>query len=296
MRRLLAIVTCLLVVSVGCAPQPEPEQPTRVAPLPPGDALPLRVDAMLYGSAQTCRVDDECPGGVCYYGACVGLLVVDQRWMQVEITERVVASARAREGLRARIIVHLERILAQPDTDLAFRARALLPLEGLKAMASLERALSDRDERLQAAASLALTRLGDAKGLPMAQALIEHEERGIAAEALRALGESGLDEALIPLLRTLNANFDGILLRATVGGLRALDDRRAVRPLLGWLADAPEYLHHEIFVTLRALTGAPLGSDVEAWERWIQDNDPPQAPAFRVRAHRVEDELGLPTP
>lgn len=286
----------LLVVSSGCAREPESPQPQAVAPLPPGDALPPRVDAMLYGSTQTCRLDEECPGGVCYYGACVGLLVVDQRWMQVEITERVVASAGAREGLRERIIVHLERILGQPDTDLAFRARALLPLEGLEATAQLERALADRDERLQAAAALALTRLGSDAGLPMARALTEHAELGIAAEALRALGQGGSDAALVPLLRTLNANLDGLLLRAAIDGLRRLGDTRAVRPLVGWLDEAPEYLHHEIFVTLRSLTGARLGSDVGAWERWIQGNDPPQAPVVRVRVHMAEEELGLPAP
>jgi len=224
------------------------------------------------------------------------LLVVDQRWMQAEITERVVASAAAREGLRDRVIVHLERVLDQPDTDIAFRARALLPLEGLKALEPLERALADPDERLQATASLALTRLGVQAGLPMARALTEHAEQGIAAEALRALGASGMDGALVPLLRTLNSDLDGVLLRAAIDGLRALGDRRAIRPLHRWLAHAPEYLHHEILVTLRAVTGASVGGDVEAWGRWIQDEDPPQAPAYRVRSHKAEDELGLPAP
>jgi hypothetical protein len=285
----------LLLLGTGCTQEPPPSDKAALAPLPPGDALPPRVDAMLYGSAQTCRGDD-CPGGVCYYGACVGLLVVDQRWMQVEITERIVAAVAAREGLRPRVIAHLVRQLDQPKADLAIRARTLLPLEGLSAKEALLRALGDPDERLQGAAALALTRLGAAEGLPMVRALTEHEELGIAAEALRALGKSKLDGALVPLLRNLNANLDAVLLRAALDGLRALGDLRAARPLHEWLAQAPEYLHHEILVTLRGLTGASLGNDVEGWGRWIETHDAPMAPEYTLRVQTAEDELGLPAP
>ena len=71
MGRALAIAWCAALFAAGCGP---PETPAaQLAPLPPGDALPLRVDAMLYGSAQTCRADNECPGAVCYYGESCGM-------------------------------------------------------------------------------------------------------------------------------------------------------------------------------------------------------------------------------
>jgi len=251
---------------------------------------------MLYGSAQTCRADAECPGEVCYFGACIGLLVVDQRWMQMAIMERVVAAVEAHEALRPRVITHLDKLLAQADADIAFRARTLLPLEGLGAVESLERALEDPDERLQAAAALGLARLGKESGLALSQALTEHELPAVATEALRALGASKHPEVLATLLRTLNADLDPVVLRATLAGLKAHGDKRALRPLLHWLERAPEYLHHEILGTMRALSGAEIGSDLAAWRRWFSAHPPPQPPAYTLRVFTADEELGLPTP
>jgi HEAT repeat protein len=143
---------------------------------------------------------------------------------------------------------------------------------------------------------MALTRLGEGEGLAMTRALTEHEELGVAAEALRALGHSKLPGALVPLLRTLNAVLDGTLLRAALDGLSLLGDPRAIRPLYSWLAEAPEYLHHEILVTLRSLSRATIGHDMEAWERWIEDHNPPPPPQYALRTHSADEELGLPTP
>ena len=95
MSRPFALVLAATFLITACAQEAAPpEAATAVIPLPPGDALPTRVDAMLYGSATTCRVDHECPGRVCYFGACIGLLVVDQRWMQTAIGERTAHLAR----------------------------------------------------------------------------------------------------------------------------------------------------------------------------------------------------------
>lgn len=281
----------------GCvAADPAEGTAPSVRPLPPGDALPVQLDAMLYGSAQTCRVDAECPGRVCYYGACIGLLVVDQRWMQAAITERVVAAVTEREALRPRVIAHLDRILAQSEADLAFRARALLPLERLGANASLERALEDPDERLQATAAMGLMRLGSEKGLPLTKALTEHSLPAVSTEAIRALGSSKLPAALTTLLRHLNADLDPMLLRATLNALAAHGDPRSMRPLLDWLDDAPEYLHHEILATMRAISGETIGNDVGAWRRWFTAHPPPHPPAYTLRVFAADDDLGLPTP
>ena len=281
---------------LGCAG----EETAAIAPtppsLPPGDALPTEIDAMLYGSAQTCRTNNECPGAVGYYGACIGLLVVDQRWMQESIVERVVESVSDHEELRERVIMHLDRVLKRPDTDLAFRARALLPLEALGAQESLNRALKDPEERLQAAAALALTRSGSPKALTLVGALSEDKQPAVAAEALRALGKSRLPDALVPLLRTLNADLDASLLRAALGGLALHGDLRAMKPLRAWVDRAPEYLHHEILATMRAISGAKVGNDLDAWDRWLEQHAPPDPPAYTTRVFLADDELGLPTP
>jgi hypothetical protein len=286
----------LLIGSLAACVSVEPVTTVAPAPLPPGDALPNSIDAMLYGSAQTCLADAECPGKVCYYGACIGLLVVDQRWMQMAITERVVAAVTSREALRPRVIKQLDRVLDQPEADLAFRARALLPLERLGSEASLERALQDPDERLQAAAAMGLTRLGSAKGLTLTQALTEHPLQAVAMEALRALGTSQLPEALPALLRTLNAELDPALLRAALAGLQAHGDARAMRPLTDWLDHAPEYLHHEILASMRSISGETIGYDTPAWRAWIAEHNPPPPPAYTLRVFAADDDLGLPTP
>ena len=273
----------------------EPE-PRAKAPLPPGDALPIALDAMLYGNAQTCRDDTQCPGAVCYYGACIGTLVVDQRWMQEAINARIVAAVGEDEELRRRVNLHLERVLSRSDTDLAFRARSLLVLEALGARAPLRRALEDPNEALQAAAALGLARLGFEEGLPLTSALTEHEQLGVASEALRALGTSQLPEALAPLLRTLNSDLDATLLRAALAGIAAHGDRRAIGPLRAWLDRAPEYLHHEILATMRDVTGTSIGKDLAAWDGWIAENPPPEPPAYTLRTFLADEDLGLPTP
>ena len=56
--------------------------------------------------------------------------------------------------------------------------------------------------------ALALTRLGDERGLSMTMALTESEQPAIAIEALLALGQSRRPEALVPLLRNLHPELD----------------------------------------------------------------------------------------
>lgn len=290
----LVAASAAVVLDVGCVSEPVPVD--RPRPLPPGDTLPPAVDAMMYGSAQACRVDADCPGRVCYYGSCVGLLIVDQRWMQEAIAAEIKAAVTRREALRPRVVGHFERVLQRTDTDLAFRARAVVALEALGATEPLRVALGDPDERLQSAAALALARLGEADGVPLVRALTEHDETAIACEALRALGDSKSPDALVPILRSLNPSFDGMVLRSAVDGLRRLGDIRATRPLVDLLTVGPEYLDLVIVDTLRVLTGATVGRDTDGWRSWVDEHNPARPPEFEVRAFDAEADLGLPTP
>ncbi|MGM0578294.1 MAG: HEAT repeat domain-containing protein [Myxococcota bacterium] len=292
-----AVVLAFALLAACAEGAPPAEEAPAARPLPPGEALPPAVDAMLYGSGQSCRRDAECAGRVCYFGSCMGLLLVDQRWMQERIGAALVEAAEGRPELRERLVEHLVRVLRREDTDLGYRARALVGLEGLGALEPIRKLLQRaEDERLEAAAALALVRQGEAAGLPMVRALTEHEEPAIAVEALRALGRSGHDEALEPLLRTLSPALDGMLLRAAIDGLRTLGDPRAIRPLVDFLEDAPGYLRHRTVSALRDLSGAGLGLDEASWRAWIEEHDPPRPPQVVLREWSPEGELGLPTP
>ncbi|MCB9728951.1 MAG: HEAT repeat domain-containing protein [Deltaproteobacteria bacterium] len=293
--RAAALCGALLALAACDAMTEAPAEPP-AEPLPPGTALPPDVDAMLYGNGKNCRQDDECPGDVCYFGACVGMLVVDQRWMQEQVSERLAAAAQRSPELRDRIVLHLVRVLERDDTDLAFRARALLPLERLGALDPLRAALDSPLEPLADAAALALARAGDPRGVPRARALTESEDTAVAAEALRALGRSRSPEALVPLLRTLEPALDGALLRSALDGLAALGDPRAIRPLIDFLPGSPDYLRWRVVHTLRELTGAALGLDGAPWRAWLAEHPQPPAPAWTPRPFSAEQDLGLPTP
>ena len=279
----------------ACAPEAA-ESRAPALEVPPGDALPASVESMLYGSTQSCGRDTECPGRVCFYGSCIGLLIAEQRWMQDAITSRLVDTLDVNVALRPRVVARLVAVLDRQETDLAFRARALIPLEALGEASIIRRALAMGDERLEAAAALALTRLGDPEGLPLAQALTEHTSPVLAVEAVRALGASELAQALPALLRNLAPDLDGALLRAVVDALGELGDPRAVRPLVTFLQDGPDFLRHRIVTALRRLTRAPVGSKPADWVAWVADHAPPEPPAYVLRDQQVDDGLGIPSP
>ena len=274
----------------------EPDATSIHETLPPGEGLPPTLDAMLYGASQGCIKDSDCPGDVCYFGACIGLLVVDQRWMQEAITARLLERAPEGSALRERVQTHLKRVLDRSGSDLAFRARALVPLGAMGALPPLKKALSDPDERLQAAAAIALTRLGDTDGLRLTSALTEDPQPSVAAEALRALGRSQHPDALMPILRTLNADLDPALLRSALKALADHADLRSMKALRDWWPRAPEYLHHNILDTMRRISGANIGNDEKAWEAWFREHAPPDPPPFTPRVFRADADLGLPTP
>lgn len=254
------------------------------------------LNAMLFGTADECIRDDDCASNVCYYGGCVGALVVDPRWLQEQIGVRLADHVGRYPELREPAIARVQEVFARKNTDVAYRARALLALEWLQAKEALADALKVRDERIQAAAALSLTRLGDPRGLDLAAALSEHEQRSVAVEALRALGKSKRPEALVPLLRVLNPELDREYLVAGIEGLVDLQDPRGIRPLVALLERAPEYLHHRIVRGLRALTKAGLGKDPEAWTRWVREQRPPAAPEVELRRYESEEDFGIPSP
>lgn len=266
------------------------------APLPPGMALPEDVEVTLFGSTTACRVDADCASGLCYYGACGGLLTVDTRWMQEVIADRVVALIEVEPALRERVVHHLARILRRPRTELSYRARCVVGLERLGAAAPLREALPELPEAVAEAAAMALARLGDPAGLAHTLALTEHDRVPIAIEAVRSLGGVKRDDALVGLLRLLNPDLDGDLVRAALDGLATLGDPRAVRPLVAFLAVAPEFLVVRTARTLTTLTGAPIGEDAVGWGRWVAASDLPEPPPYTVRPYRTEDDIGLPPP
>lgn len=264
--------------------------------LPAGGGLPEAVEEMLTGSARACRHDAECATRVCYYGTCMGALLIDQRWRQQRATAPLVRAARRDDALRARLVDRLREVFHRPDTDLAYRARALLVLEALGARGPLVAALDDPNEALQAVAALSLTRMGDARGLPLARALAESDARPVAVEALHALGASGAKEVLPDLLAWLNGDLDRERVRAAVVALKTLGDARAVGPLVRFVAEGPAYLRARVAMDLRALTGARLGTSPEAWAAWARDNPPPPPPPFRLHQPDAAAEFGLPEP
>lgn len=299
LTRLLAL--CLLLTFwVGCS-EPGPE--TKVAPpallAPANGGLPPLIDEMLSGSEQSCQADKECPAQVCYYGRCLGLLLVDQRWSQERIvaTLKQTMAERGNTEIRNRLEMRLGAFMVRQEGDVvAWQARSLLALEALEMTDTIAASLKHvRDERVRAAAAIALTRLGDPRGLPLTTALTEGEQTHVAIEALLALGKSSpSDEALTALLASLSEDVDRMVARAAIIGLGELGDKRAIGPLVDFLEDGPSHLRYRVVGVLRRLTDAKLGADPALWRVWVTDNAPPAAPAFKKRVVDDEVDFGMP--
>ncbi len=284
----------LLAFTPGCGAEAPQDQAAK--PLPPGNLLPEDVETMVFGSPSTCREDADCASGLCRYSACGGLVSTDARWLQERVGDVLVAHLEGQPELRARVIWHLSRVLRRPRLELALRARCVIGLELLGAFEALEGALDDLPEPIAEAAAVALTRMGRATGLAHTEALTEHDSIPIAVEALRALGASGRAEALPTLLAHLNPSLEGALQRAALDGLAALGDPRALRPLVAYLADVPDYLLLRAVKTTRSLAGVQISEDLDAWRRWVAANPPPDPPPYARREYRSDEDIGLPTP
>lgn len=290
--RLLLVMSFVLA---ACSGDAGPEATGQ--PLPPGDELPIDVHTMIQGRVQQCRNDEDCPGTPCYRYKCAGLLAdVDERWQQELTTRRLVERVGDDAELRRRVVLRLNEAAAADRSDVAFRARALLALEALGETASLRRYLTAKDERLQVAAGLGMTRLGDSAGLPIAKAATESDLPALAVEALRALGKSGLAEALPALLRNLNPELDPRAIRAALQALRDLGDPRATRPLVTFLKIAPDHLRRHCVHVLRAVTAQRIGTEAAAWEAWLESATVPDPPRFTLRRFSAAEDLGIPTP
>ena len=288
----------LAILALAACGGGAPAATTPTAALPEGNLLPEEIETIVFGSTSGCRDDADCASRICYYGACGGLLTVDTRWMQDTIADTLAQLADQRPQLRDRIVWNLARILTRPRTDAAFRARCVVGLERFGARAPLEDAIQAAGvpDSVQGEAAIALTRLGDAAGLPLTLALTEDDSVPTAVEALRALGVSKLPDALVGLLRTLNPDLDADLVRAAVDGLGDLGDPRAIAPLVTFLPRAPDFLVVRVSRALRQLTGTVLGEDVAAWQAWVAAHPPPPAPPYTLRAYRTEVDIGLPPP
>jgi len=295
MATLLALVPTVPSACGGAPEAPKDKAPAKLTL--PAAGLPQRLEEIISGGAQSCRKDSECVATVCYYGRCLGLLQVDQRFSQERILAELkrVVEAQDSPELNGRLEERLAEFIGRPDADVAWRARAIHGLEIIGRSAPIAKALESTDERVQAAASLALTRMGDARGVPMAVALTESEQVHVAVEALHALGVSGKpDEALPTLLAALSDDLDRMMVRAAVQGLGDLGDPRAIRPLVSFLQQGPDHLAHRIAAVLRILSKTQLGQDSEAWAKWVADNKPPEPPKYKVRTSSDEADFGMP--
>jgi len=278
---------------VGCA---DPETSPAPAPLPVGDGLPESIEAVIFGSATPCVDDRTCESGICTYGSCIGVLLADQRWMHARATQRLLERVDGREELRLRVVRELSQIALRKEADTAYRSRALRALETLGDHRALRLLLADPSVRLADEAAISLVRLGDPSGLESVVRLAHGESVILASEALRALGKVPGDPSLVALLATLNPELDGPIVRASLDGLRALGDRRAIRPLTALLPTIPGHLRHRLVESLRELSEAQLDGTVAAWQRWVETHNPPAPPVVSVRSIGIRDEQGLPAP
>ena len=296
-----ALALAFVVLMPGC--RVEDGGPTRHRE-PQGEGgsasqLAPELEAMVFGSTAPCVSDADCRGSLCYFGACVGLLLVDQRWMQETVASNIAAWIEAHPAQREAFVTEVSAVAGSDAADTAYRARSLLALEAVGAVDALRAVAGlaeDPEDRIAGAAALALTRLGQPEGLDLAIALTDSRQPAVAIEALRALGRSRSPRALEPLLSMLGPDLDRFLVAAAVEALTQLGDARAIGPLVGFLDVAPEYLRHPVAAALRRLTGAQLGIGSVAWRGWMAEHPPPEPPRFVVRSARAVGEPFLPTP
>jgi hypothetical protein len=297
LRAVLAVVWVLC--QLGCqaqGPQKADVASPEIEPLPPGTELPATIEGLLLGSEQGCAKDGDCAGKICRYNRCAGILQADGRWMQETLAARLAQLVDKKPALKTRISTWLLDITGREGVDVAFQARAVLVLEKLADVKSVATFLKGKNKRIREAAALALVRLRDSRGLDVVAQLIEHEQPTVAVEATRALGESRLPGALKPLLRNLNPSLDNTIVKASVVALGRLNDKRAIRPLVTFLAQAPAHLIYDITLVLRQLTGVSHGEDARTWSAWVNAKNPPAAPVYIVRQHSAQEDLGIPDP
>ena len=246
-----------------------------------------------------CLDDEECLGGVCEYGACLGVLTASRRWQEASIMVRLEDLVSTAPTQRVSLLTELSRVISSNQVDLLLRARAIRALEAVGAgdeLVALRRALDPADTAVEVSIALSMCRLGMREGLPLAAALTESDNESLAMEAARALGASGMSDALVPLLRLLNPALSRNLLSVAIEGLGELGDTRAAHGLVTFLGACPEYLSFEVVTALRKVSGQQLGFDRAVWRDWLLQSAISRPPVYELLAFEPGRELGLPTP
>ncbi|GIW70599.1 MAG: hypothetical protein KatS3mg102_0141 [Planctomycetota bacterium] len=139
----------------------------------------------------------------------------------------------------------------------AFVCRYLSQVGGPTAAAALVAMLEAPEDAVREEAALALERLGPAdKVEPLLAALGPGGGRHARLYACRALGQLGLERAVLPLVELLRDPLAEVR-REAADALRRLRDPRAVRPLIPLLADPAEPVRYTAAYTLGELGAGP---------------------------------------
>lgn len=299
---LLAVLTLLPLLTTACEPA-APPAPT-AEPLPES-GLPASTEALLFGTATRCNLATECESGACVFGACAGLITVDEPALTDVVGARLRDHLARTPGLAERLVPTLSVMVTDEEAGLPFRGRAARTLAQIgspQALTELERRLPESPGSLADLIAVLLANAGRPSGLDRVVELSRSVTTARSVEALRALGGLGAapsdarDVALVELLSALSPDVHLEENRAAIDGLARLNDPRALTPLRRFLVAGPDALAHETARAMRALSTAKLGPDPRRWDAHFAANPPPAPPAFSPRRHDSEDDLDLPTP
>ena len=262
----------------------------------PSSPVPQTVRDVLYGGDRACEQDADCPGTVCESGSCIGVLLAPSSWLQKRAASRAAEVLSQDPELRDEALLLLGAGLTQPGTHASLKSRTIPLLEALDARPLLELLAASSNESLAAQASLALCRLGHDAMFEACARLSESSDLSISSLALEALADGGYPDTLGVLLGTLNPDLDTALIRAALRALERANDPRSIRPLVTFLADAPDHLKVPTARVLRSVTKVDLGLSHDAWTSWVSNNPPPESPPFSLRASDSTEILGIPEP
>lgn len=316
----MTTVRVLTVLSVGlslaasaCGKEVTPPEPI------PAEGLPPSVEEMFFGSSRGCRDGLDCASGACSFGACRGLVSIDEPWRVETIAEKLRERITQEAALAPRVVATLSAIAHNDEERVVIRGRAVAALGVVGQVATLREAVvADLKDLLPKAPAAvgevvagSLARLGDASGVELLVMLAGSERLPVALDAMRALGALGRapgrpslsDEVLVTLLSAVSVDLDLELQRAAIEALGDLGDARAMIPLARHLTAGPESLAEVEAIALAKLAPklgagvtAPGGTDPLRWDAWIAANRPPAPPAYTPRGHDSVDDIELPTP
>lgn len=311
-RATFALFALIGLFASACEPAAAPTSAPE--PLPPS-GLPASTEALLFGTSTRCQLATECASGACVFGACAGLITVDEPALAAVVGARLRDELARTPGLAERLVPTLSVMVTDKEAGLPFRGRAARTLAEIgspAALTELERRLPESTGSLADLIAVLLANHGRPAGLGRVVELSRSQTTARSVEALRALGglkdapPDARDVALVELLSALSPDVHLEESRAAVDGLARLNDPRALTPLRRFLVAGPDGLAHEAARAMRALASglggaagaaaASLGPDPRRWDAHFAANPPPAPPAFEPRRHDSEDDLDLPTP